>query len=187
LVTTLHSFCAQSNSKGYCTDGNRAYAGLIHATDGNLYGTTEYGGANNLGTIFRITPSGTLSTLHSFATKEGALPYSGLMQATNGDFYGTTKSGGASDGGTIFSLSVGLGPFVITQTSAGPVGASVNILGTDLTGSTSVTFNGTAATFTVVSASLITTTVPEGATTGDVEVVAPGGTLKSNMKFRVTP
>jgi hypothetical protein len=61
------------------------------------------------------------------------------------------------------------------------------MMGTDLTGASGVTFNGTVATFTVVAASEITATVPTGATTGYVEVTTPGGTLKSNMKFRVTP
>ena len=63
----------------------------------------------------------------------------------------------------------------------------VEILGTDLTGATSVTFNGTAAVFTVKSASEITTTVPTGATTGKVQVMTSGGTLLSNVPFRVLP
>jgi uncharacterized protein (TIGR03437 family) len=75
---------------------------------------------------------------------------------------------------------------VETLTTSGAVGASVTILGTDLTGATSVTFNGTAAVFTVVSSSEITTTVPAGATTGTVEVATPKGTLSSNAPFRVT-
>jgi uncharacterized protein (TIGR03437 family) len=66
------------------------------------------------------------------------------------------------------------------------VGAAVKILGSDLIGATSVTFNGTAATFTVVSRYLITTTVPAGATTGTVQVVTPNGTLSSNLPFRVS-
>jgi hypothetical protein len=66
------------------------------------------------------------------------------------------------------------------------VGAAVKILGTNLTGATSVTFNGTAAVFKVVSASLITTTVRQGATTGKVKVKTPKVTLKSNVVFRVT-
>ncbi len=61
----------------------------------------------------------------------------------------------------------------------------VKILGSNLTGETSVAFNGTAAAFTVVSRYLVTTTVPVGATTGTVEVVTPGGTLSSNVPFRV--
>jgi uncharacterized protein (TIGR03437 family) len=65
------------------------------------------------------------------------------------------------------------------------VGAAVNILGTNLTGDTSVSFNGTAATFTVVSSSEITTNVPADATTGEVKVVTPSGMLSSNVSFRV--
>jgi uncharacterized protein (TIGR03437 family) len=61
------------------------------------------------------------------------------------------------------------------------------ILGTDLTGATSVTFNGTAAAFSVVSSSEITTTVPTGATTGTVQVTTSSGTLSSNVNFRVSP
>jgi uncharacterized protein (TIGR03437 family) len=61
------------------------------------------------------------------------------------------------------------------------------ILGTDLTGATSVTFNGTAAAFTVASPTLVTATVPIGATTGKVQVVTPSGTLTSNVAFRVSP
>jgi uncharacterized protein (TIGR03437 family) len=74
---------------------------------------------------------------------------------------------------------------VETLPNSGKLGAAVKILGTDLTGATSVTFNGTAAKFTVVSKSEIKTTVPTGATTGTVEVTIPKGTLKSNVVFRV--
>jgi uncharacterized protein (TIGR03437 family) len=73
------------------------------------------------------------------------------------------------------------------QTTSGTVGAPEMILGTNLTGATSVTFNGTAAEFTVVSSSEITTTVPAGATTGTVQVVTPGGALSSNVPFVVQP
>jgi uncharacterized repeat protein (TIGR03803 family) len=129
--------------------------------------------------------------LHSFCLQnnctDGANPLAGLVQDTNGIFYGTTAYGGANGDGTVFSLSVGLGPFVKTNPTSGKVGKAVKILGTNLTGSTSVTFNGTAATFTVKSKSEITTTVPTGATTGTVQVVTPGGTLSSNVPFRVTP
>jgi len=182
-MITLHSF--------HGTDGSEPYAGLVQATNGNFYGTTVYGGANcvpdgGCGTIFKITPGGALTTLHSFDVTDGENPETGLTQDTNGKFYGTMQAGGAYNGGTIYSLSVGLGAFVETQTSSGKVGAAVKILGTDLTGATSVTFNGTVATFTVVSKSEITTTVPTGATTGRVQVVTPSGTLTSNVNFRVT-
>jgi hypothetical protein len=114
------------------------------------------------------------------------------MQDTNGKFYGSTLYGGTSTActggcGTIYSFSVGLKPFVETQTTSGAVGAAVKILGSNLTGATSVTFNGTSAVFTVASSSLITTTVPAGATTGKVQVTTPSGTLTSNVTFRVTP
>jgi uncharacterized protein (TIGR03437 family) len=80
---------------------------------------------------------------------------------------------------------MGLGPFVAAVPPRDPVGRALIILGSDLTGATSVSFNGTPATFTVVSATLIKTTVPTGATTGTLEVTTPSGTLSSNVIFRV--
>jgi len=189
-LTTLYSFCSQSS----CADGETPEGGLIQGTDGNFYGTTTEGGAHGRGSVFQITAESTLTTLYSFcsdgtfpACKDGDLPYAGLTQATNGDFYGTAWGGGLHTDGTVFSVSMGLGAFVETQRSSGKVGAAVTILGSDLTGATEVTFNGTSATFSVVSASEITTTVPTGATTGFVEVTTPGGTLTSNKSFTVTP
>jgi IPT/TIG domain len=78
-------------------------------------------------------------------------------------------------------------PFVRTEPISGKVGTAVKILGTNLTGATSVSFNGAAAVFKVVSGSLITTAVPVGATTGKVRVVTapPSGTLASNGFFWV--
>ena len=186
-LTTLYNFCSKSG----CTDGAGPDAGLVQATDGNFYGTTSGGGANNNGTVFKITPSGALTTLHSFAGTDGANPFGGLVQATNGTFYGTTMSGGASTNcsygcGTVFSLALGLAPFVETLPTFGKVGQRVAILGNTLTGATSVTFNGTPATFTVnPSGSAITTTVPSGATTGKLCVRTPGGMLMSNVAFQV--
>jgi uncharacterized repeat protein (TIGR03803 family) len=181
-LTTLHRFNG--------TDGATPYAWLVQAANGDLYGTTYAGGANNGGgTVFKITPGGTLTTLYSFCSQsgctDGGSPYAGLVQDTNGDFYGTTADGGGS--GTVFRLSVGLGPFVKTQPPNGKVGAAVEILGTNLTGATSLSFNGTAAVFTVVSPTLITTTVPAGASSGKVQVVTPSGTLSSNASFLVVP
>jgi uncharacterized repeat protein (TIGR03803 family) len=191
--TLLYSFC----SKVDCTDGSTPYAGLIQATDGNLYGTTFAGGANTdscnggCGTIFKITTSGHLTTLYSFCAKsactDGSAPQGGLVQHTNGILYGTTYYGGTDGLGTVFSLSVGLGPFVETLPASGTVGASVIILGTNLTGATKVSFNGTAAKPTVISSTEIKATVPAGATTGTVTVTTPSGTLKSSVPFVVTP
>jgi uncharacterized repeat protein (TIGR03803 family) len=188
-LTTLYSFCSESG----CADGELPLAGLVQATNGDFYGTTSSGGANGGGTVFRITPRGKLTTLYSFCSQggnqctDGYRPQAGLAQATNGDFYGTTFDGGANGHGTIFSLSVGLGPFVETQPTSGKVGAAIQILGTDLTGATTVAFNGTSAAFTVVSPNLNTTTVPTGATAGTVQVMTPSGTLLSNVPFRVLP
>jgi len=185
--TTLHSFDG--------TDGAKPVLAL-QAADGKFYGTAHLGGASTActggcGTIFKITPGGKLTTLYSFSGTDGSSPV-GLIQDTNGRFFGSTEAGGSSTActggcGTVFMMPVGLGPFVETQTTSGKVGAAVKILGSSLTGATSVTFNGTAAVFTVVSSSLIITTVPMGATTGFVTVTTPSGTLTSNQQFRVTP
>ena len=180
--TLLHNFCSEAK----CADGAYPAAPPTEGTDGNLYGTTNGGNGNakcptlnGCGTAYKITPKGALTTLHSFKGSDGEYPWGGLVQATNGTFYGTTEDGGASGQGTIFSISVGLGPFVQAVPTIGAVGSGVMVLGTDLTGTTSVTFNGKAATFKVVSATEITATVPSGATTGTVEVKTPGGTLES--------
>ena len=72
---------------------------LLLAADGNFYGTSQAGGVNDHGTIFKMTPSGTLTALREFsglgnATK-GDAPAGGLVRGTDGDFYGVTESGGA--------------------------------------------------------------------------------------------
>jgi uncharacterized repeat protein (TIGR03803 family) len=108
------------------------------------------------------------------------------MQATDGNFYGTTYRGGPTGYGTAFQLSTGLTPFVQTVTGFGAVGASVMILGNNLTGATSVTFNGTPAAFTVVTSTEITATIPKGATTGTIEVTTASTILKSNRTFAIT-
>jgi uncharacterized repeat protein (TIGR03803 family) len=182
-LTTLYSFCSQNN----CTDGRNPAAGLVQATDGNFYGTTYGGVVNNYGTIFKISPGGTLTTLYRFQPTVGGNPVAALFQATNGDLYGTTQQWGANNWGTVFSLAVGLGTFVVTQPTGGNVGTVVKILGTDLAGATGVTFNGAAAVFEVVSSSEIITSVPAGATSGKVQVATSTGTLSSNMGFRVLP
>jgi lipoprotein-anchoring transpeptidase ErfK/SrfK len=95
--------------------------------------------------------------------------------------------GGTGNLGTVFSLAVGLAPFVALPSAAGEVGSKVAILGTNLTGATGVTFNGTSATFRVVSASEISATVPTGASSGPVQVLTPAGTLTSAVAYGVEP
>ena len=106
-LTTLYSFCSQADS----TDGQWPIAGVIQDADGNFYGTTGYGGAHGYkyGTVFKLTPSGTLTTLYSFCSQanctDGASP-NGVIQGGDGNFYGTTTDGGAhSNGGTVFKLT----------------------------------------------------------------------------------
>ena len=102
--TTLYNFCSQSG----CADGAGPHAGLVQATDGNFYGTTSYGGPEGVGTVFEITPSGTLTTLHTFCSEsgcaDGSFP-SGLIQATDGNFYGITVYGGVLGVGTVFKIT----------------------------------------------------------------------------------
>jgi uncharacterized protein (TIGR03437 family) len=122
--------------------------------------------------------TGGFDTLYSFTSLMGGPKIVALLQATDGNFYGVTAS-------TIFRASVGLAPFVKTVLNSGGVGDSVIILGNNLTGSTKVSFNGVDASFTVVSATEITATVPTGATTGNIKVTTPSTTLTSNIAFEV--
>jgi uncharacterized repeat protein (TIGR03803 family) len=176
-LTTLHSL---DYPEGQWPD-----AALIQASDGNLYGTALYGGANGVGSVFKVNHAGTLTVLHSFNGADGEWLYDALVQGTNGKIYGTTSAGGANGYGTVFTLCLGLRPFVETQPAYGKAGNAIKILGTNLVGATGVTFNGTPAVFNVVSSSLIKAIVPEGATTGTVQVALRNGTLSSNVPFRV--
>jgi uncharacterized repeat protein (TIGR03803 family) len=178
-LTTIYNFAETR-------DGGFPYGGLILATNGDLYGTTSGGGAFGAGTIFEISGGSKLSIILSFNYSDGAEPRAGLLQATTGIFYGTTSGGGTRGEGTVYSLGKGLGPFIDILPTAGRVGKTVVILGNNLSGATSVTFNGKAAKFRVVSSTEITTTVPNGVTTGPVKVKTPSRTLTSNVSFRVS-
>jgi uncharacterized repeat protein (TIGR03803 family) len=113
-LTTLYSFCnGYDESRNSCTDGQWPVGGVIQGSDGNFYGTTYWGGADNVGTVFKLTPSGTLVTLHSFGRRpgDGLYPEAGLIQGTDGNFYGTTYAGGAKPNqvnagpGTVFKIA----------------------------------------------------------------------------------
>jgi uncharacterized repeat protein (TIGR03803 family) len=99
--TNLYSFGSHQN------DGSQPYAGLTLGSDGYFYGTTYEGGTNNDGTIFRISPSGTYTTLYSFGShqNDGSQPYAGLTLGSDGYFYGTATQGGFWGGGTAFRIS----------------------------------------------------------------------------------
>jgi uncharacterized repeat protein (TIGR03803 family) len=103
-LTTLYSFGSQQNDGGSTN-------GLVQASDGNFYGTTSTGGSSGncnggCGTIFQLTPSGTLTTLHSFDGADGHYPASALIQATDRNLYGTTAAGGADGDGTVFKFTL---------------------------------------------------------------------------------
>ena len=113
VPTLLYEFTGKS-------DGAVPYAPPIQAADGNFYGTTEIGGTNHAGTIYKITPAGVLTTLYSFDNTHGAQPIGPLVQASDGNFYGTTVSGGPANAGTVFRI-----------TPAGKLTAIHNFDGTD--------------------------------------------------------
>ena len=100
-LTTLHSFDG--------TDGRLSFAGLVQATNGNLYSTTYYGGAKNSGEVFEITPGGTLTTLYNLCSKsdcaDGEYTYAVPIQGTDGNFYGTTYLGGSKELGIVFKIT----------------------------------------------------------------------------------
>jgi uncharacterized repeat protein (TIGR03803 family) len=237
-ITVLHNFT------GYPKDGASPQGVLVQGTDGNFYGTTYQGGANNYGTIFKITPAGVLTLLHSFAPSstnlDGANPQTGLVLGSDGNFYGATVIGGYYNGGLLYkitpagkftilhslcstsgctngfyprtplvqhtngkfygnvsgnslggsyfySLDVGLKGFTKLVNWAGKVGATVDLLGQGFTGTTGVSFNGVAATFKNVSDTYMTATVPAGAPSGTVTVTTFTSTMTSNRAFLVVP
>ncbi len=102
VTTTLHTFQGQPD------DGNGPLAALLLATNGYFYGTTEDGGTNDLGTVFKMDTSGNVTIVHSFdGTDDGAYPQAELIQATDGNLYGTTAGGVVSNlYGTIFKMDV---------------------------------------------------------------------------------
>ena len=142
VVTTVASFA------GPPSQGSGPYAGVILASDGNFYGTTYLGGASQAGTVYRVTPTGTYTLLHSFSNAQqgGFFPYAGLVQAPDGNLYGTTLRGGPNDAGTLFRLTLG-GTLTTVLNFSGndgrapqgalTVGPDGNLYGTTLLGGTS--------------------------------------------------
>jgi uncharacterized repeat protein (TIGR03803 family) len=169
------------------TDGAGLFAGLTQVNDGSLYGAALRGGANGAGTIYRITTKGAFSVLYPFDRATGSTPEVTLLQHTTGTLYGETLDGGDHNDGVFYSFKKGLKPFVRLLPTSGKVGKLIDILGQGFNGATGVSFNGTTATFNIVSDTYLTAKVPAGATTGPVTVTMSGGKLTSNQKFRVTP
>jgi uncharacterized repeat protein (TIGR03803 family) len=152
-LTTLYRFCSLAN----CADGSEpgaAGAGLVQATEGNFYGTTWAGGnpacVGGCGTVFKITPGGVLTTIHSFDGTDGRYPSGTLVQATDGDFYGTEPGGvfKITPEGALTPLATGLAyPYAgLIQATDG------NFYGTEYTGGT-----GDGSIFKITPAGVVTT------------------------------
>lgn len=105
VETVLHSF----NDGSVTNDGVTPMGSLILAKDGNFYGTTQYGGSQGAGTVFKVTTSGAVTILHSFedgsVINDGANPMGGLAQGRDGNFYGVTQNGGSASEGAIYKIT----------------------------------------------------------------------------------
>ena len=106
----LHSPIAQATPvfepiQAFVRSPETPRAKLIQASDGNFYGTTSAGGSGGVGTVFKMTAAGAVTTLVNFAGANGSSPSAGLVQGSDGNFYGTTSSGGSSNYGTVFKMS----------------------------------------------------------------------------------
>jgi uncharacterized repeat protein (TIGR03803 family) len=198
-LTTLYSFNAFTS--GYANlDGANPNAGLIQGKDGALYGTTENGGAYGGGTVFKITTSGVLTTLHSFSAPggypnytnaDGANPVANLIQAKDGNLYGTTQNSGgratASGGGTVFKLTM-IPVIPSFNPTTGAVGTSITLTGANFTEATKVTFGTIPVNFTINSDTSLTFKVPSpGAASAQISVVNPFGKGTSRGAFVMTP
>ena len=90
------------------SDGSLPGAGLVSGSDGSFYGTTSYGGTNGgNGTIFKIAPDGTFTSLLSFSGVNGTYPSASLVEGSDSNFYGTASGGGAWGNGTVFRITPG--------------------------------------------------------------------------------
>jgi uncharacterized repeat protein (TIGR03803 family) len=117
--TVLYSFTGTGG------DGADPAAGLVRDSQGNLYGTTQAGGASGYGTVFMLDKTGTETVLYSFTGTggDGAYPYAGLVRDSRGNLYGTTYAGGTSDSGTVFVLGKTGKETVLYSFSGAPDGA----------------------------------------------------------------
>jgi len=109
-LVTIQSVQAQTFKVLYnftgSADGGSPYGSLVRDTVGNLYGTTEAGGAAGAGTVFKVNKGGTYTVLYRFkGGPDGANPYVGVIRDAAGNLYGTTANGGASGLGTVFKLT----------------------------------------------------------------------------------
>ncbi len=123
------AFAIQKSGSGFTVlrtftgaNGRTPSGRLVLASDDFLYGTTTSGGSVEKGTIFRLSPTGALTTLVSFTGANGANPNAGLVQASDGYLYGTTSSGGANSLGTAFRITLG-GALTVLESFSGSNGS----------------------------------------------------------------
>jgi uncharacterized repeat protein (TIGR03803 family) len=136
------------------SDGTNPQGGVILDNSGDLYGMTSNGGADDLGTIFEITPqdiqNNTVTTLVSFNGADGQNPTANLVSDSNGNLYGTTEYGGADGGGSVFVLPLGQTQSVPLYNFTGPPDgqypqSTLLLVGNQLSGTTTaggITGNG---------------------------------------------
>ena len=180
--TTLKTFDSQS------AEGAALYAGLVAGNDGNLYGAALSSSGAPYGTIFKIARTGTFTVLYTFDVTHGAYDYSTPFGHTNGLVYGTTYSGGQTGYGVLWSLANAISPFCsVVGFPSGHSGTTVQILGQGFNSASSVKFGSGSASFTIVSDTFITATVPPTGTSGHVTVTTSGGTLTSPQVYKVIP
>jgi uncharacterized repeat protein (TIGR03803 family) len=102
---------------------SKTQAPLVLGPDGNFYGTTQYGGASNRGTVFRLTPAGKVKILHSFdPTTEGGTPIGPVVIGIDGRFYGTTSGGGTGSQGIVYRLATN-GAYQVLHNFSGTEGS----------------------------------------------------------------
>lgn len=184
-TVTLINFSTQSPA-----NGATPFSGLSQGSDGFLYGVTSVGGANGLGTLFKISTKGTgFSVLHDFATATGDTPLSTPLLHTNGKIYGLASHGGSHGAyGAIYCFDAGLKPFTSQFVLySGKVGDSVTILGQGFSNATGVKFGAGAGTFVASTDAFMTATVVAGATTDVITVLEPGGNLQTPQKYKIIP
>jgi uncharacterized repeat protein (TIGR03803 family) len=181
VFTVLVDFDSVHPKAGY-----QAFAGLIAGANGQLYGATIWGGTYGYGVIFSMTTEGGYTVLYNFDAPHGDGAYATPIQHTNGDIFGMTNRGGVDHKGVVYSFTHAFAPFIKLNRSIGLVGSTVGILGKGFSNASSVEFDGTPASFRVVSDTFIIATVPAGET-GFVRVNMSTGDLVSSSVFHVTP
>jgi len=193
-VKYLHSFSYPS--EGVASPGNPLSLG----SDGKIYGTGNcFSWGCGAESLYNITTKGVFNVVYSgFTDPEGACPNwsttgcalsSAMTLHPNGTFYGTTQQGGDNGQvigrGVFYSFSNGQQPHIEMQFPLGKVGSSVGIFGAGFNQASAVSFNGTSASYTVVSDTYLTAIIPAGAKTGYVTVAESAGSLRSISKFTV--